>query len=61
MWLDADKSYTRTSATSNAPDRKTLDEGSMKTTRAMGPGRPILPAVWTGSPNRCADGGRRQH
>lgn len=40
MLIDPDKSYPRTLATSNAPDKKTLDKGSMKTTRAMSPRLP---------------------
>ena len=40
MLIDPAKSYTRTLATSSAPDKKTLDKGSMKTTRAMSPRLP---------------------
>ena len=45
MLIDPDKSYPRTLATSNEPDKKTLDKGSMKTTRAMSPRLPHSASV----------------
>ena len=40
MLIDPDKSHPRTLTTSNEPDKKKLDKGSMKTTRAMSPRLP---------------------